>query len=77
MASISQEGEDGYSCITGTTLQKAIEELNENPATRGSVVKELRDRICAKEKELGVSWGLGALRAVLKMFFSLEYWGKR
>ena len=56
MASLTrQESEDGYSSITGGTLQKAIKELNENPVTRGSIVKELRDRICAKEKELEVS----------------------
>lgn len=48
-------GEDGCSCISGETLRKAIEELKENPATRGSMIKDLRDRILVKEAELKVS----------------------
>ena len=47
--------EDGYSCITGATLQKAIKELKENPDTRASMVMELRDRILKKEADLKVS----------------------
>ena len=46
---------DGYSTITGRTLHIAIEELNEDPATRGSKVKELRARIIQREAELQVS----------------------
>ena len=47
--------EDGFSCISGATLQKAIEELNENPAIRASAVKELREKILLKEVEVRVS----------------------
>lgn len=54
MAVLSSD-QDGFSCITGATLQKAIDELNENPATRASKVRELRDRILIKETELRVS----------------------
>ena len=43
--------EDGYSSICGETLQKAIEELNEDPSTRASIVKEFREKIFVKEKE--------------------------
>ena len=46
---------DGYSTITGRTLRIAIDELNEDPATRGSKVKELRARIIQREAELQVS----------------------
>lgn len=46
--------EDGYSCISGETLEKAIKELKENPATRGNVVRDLRDRILVKEREFKV-----------------------
>lgn len=46
--------DDGYSSISGETLQRAMQELNENPATRGIVVKELRERIVARERELKV-----------------------
>ena len=43
--------EDGYSSIHGETLTKAIEELNENPATRASIVKDFREKILIKERE--------------------------
>ena len=46
--------EDALSLISGETLQKAVKELNENPATRGNLVRELRQRILAKEQELKV-----------------------
>ncbi len=46
---------DGFSNICGETLQKAIEELNENPVTRASMVKEFREKIIVKERELKVS----------------------
>jgi len=47
--------EDGYSSISGETLQKAMKELKEDPATRGNIVKELRERILVEESELRVS----------------------
>lgn len=47
--------EDGYSSIHGETLQKAIEELNENPTTRAEIVREFRERIFVKERESKVS----------------------
>ena len=47
--------EDGYSCITGETLKKAMEELGENPSTRASMVKSLREKILTKESESDVS----------------------
>ena len=49
-----QWDEDGYSSITGSTLLKAIEELNENPRTRSAQVKEFRARILQRESELQV-----------------------
>lgn len=52
MARSSADKEDGYSCISGETLQKAMEELKEDPNTRGDMVRELRDRIIVKEKEV-------------------------
>lgn len=42
--------EDGYSSISGETLQKAMTELKENPATRGDAVRDLRDRILRESK---------------------------
>ena len=51
MASVKSE--DGYSGISGETLQTAMRELNENPATRGDAVRVLRDRVIGKEK---VGW---------------------
>ena len=45
--------EDGYSSISGETLQKAMTELQENPATRGNMVRELRGRILFEESEVG------------------------
>lgn len=51
----SSQTSDGISSITGETLRKAIEELNENPTTRTSMIRELRDRISVREAELGVS----------------------
>lgn len=54
MATSLSDEEDGYSCISGETLQKAMEELKEDPNTRGDMVRELRDRIIVKERELEV-----------------------
>ncbi len=51
------EEEDGYSSISGATLQKAMKELKENPDTRASMVKELRARIIMKETDLKVNIG--------------------
>ena len=48
-ASNSNE-EDGYSCISGETLKKAMAELNEDPTTRSSMVREFRERILKMEK---------------------------
>lgn len=52
---------DGYSCISGETLQTAIKELKEDPATRGAMVRELRDRILLTEGEVKVGLSLGTL----------------
>jgi len=49
-----EEDLDGHSSITGSTLRKAVAELNEDPETRGSQVKELRTRIIQREAELQV-----------------------
>ena len=43
------EGDDGYSTISGPTLEKARKELKEDPNTRGQAVRELRARIIQKE----------------------------
>ena len=50
----AKEDLDGYSSISGSTLRKAVEELNENPETRGSQVKELRMKILQHETDLQV-----------------------
>lgn len=47
--------DDGYSGISGETLQKAMDELKEDPSTRATMVRDLRDRILVKETELKVS----------------------
>lgn len=52
--SLLSEDEDGFSCISGETLQKAMDELKEDPATRASMVRELRSRVLTKEAELKV-----------------------
>ena len=46
------EGEDGYSSISGVTLEKARKELKEDPRTRGQAVRELRARIVQKEADV-------------------------
>jgi ADP-ribose pyrophosphatase YjhB (NUDIX family) len=51
MANEGSRSPGGFSNISGETLQKAIKELKENPATRDDVVRELRDRILLKERE--------------------------
>lgn len=51
---LTKRDEDGYSSITGSTLDKAMDELNENPATRSSMVKELRIKILQRKSELQV-----------------------
>lgn len=48
------EGQDGYSTITGATLEKARRELKEDPNTRGQAVRELRARIVQKENEVSI-----------------------
>lgn len=46
------EGDDGYSIISGATLEKAQKELREDPMTRGQAVRELRTRILQKEADV-------------------------
>ena len=46
------EGEDGYSTISGSTLEKARQELKEDPNTRGQAVRDLRSRIIQKETDV-------------------------
>jgi len=42
---MATSAEDGISCISGETLEKAQWELGEDPKTRGAVIQELRDKI--------------------------------
>jgi len=42
---MATSAEDGISCISGETLEKARRELGEDPKTRGAVIPELRDKI--------------------------------
>ena len=66
-SSVLLEGdEDGYSSITGCTLDKAMDELNENPVTRSSMVKELRVKILQRKAELQVLDTVG--------LYPLPYW---
>ena len=46
------EGEDGYSSISGATLEKARRELKEDPRTRGQAVRDLRARIVQRETDV-------------------------
>lgn len=48
------EEDDGYSSISGPTLEKACKELGENPSTRGQVVKDFREMIMRKQAEINV-----------------------
>lgn len=54
MAAVGSELDDGYSSISGETLERAIKELKEDPNTRGDLVRELRDKILRKEREVKV-----------------------
>ena len=45
------EEEDGYSSISGSTLEKARLELNEEPSNRAAAVQELRRLIVQGESQ--------------------------
>ena len=52
MANPHEDGweDDGYSSISGATLEKACKELGEDPSTRGQAVKDFREMILTKQK---------------------------
>lgn len=52
MSSFLREDEDGYSSISGATLEKARVELNEDPSTRAAVIRQLRSLIVRGDEKV-------------------------